>query len=63
VSTPGLRVAGPLPPPLLGVERFSVGVPKGSMSRDVAIDFVHALYDRKSDDQWKAAGFEVPVPR
>jgi molybdate transport system substrate-binding protein len=62
VSTPGLRVAGPLPPPLLGVERFSVGVPKAAVSRDAAIEFAHALYDRKSDDQWKAAGFEVPAP-
>jgi molybdate transport system substrate-binding protein len=38
VSTPGLRVAGPLPPPLLGMERFSAGVVNASGAREAAID-------------------------
>jgi molybdate transport system substrate-binding protein len=63
VSTPGLRVAGPLPPPLLGMERFSAGVVNASGAREAAIDFVRALNDPASADQWKAAGFEVPAPR
>ena len=40
VSTPGLKVAGPLPPPLLGTERFSAGVLAGSTARDAATAFV-----------------------
>jgi hypothetical protein len=62
VSTPGLRVAGPLPPPLLTMERFSAGVLRDHISRDLAIDFVRALRDAASADQWKAVGFEVPEP-
>lgn len=61
VSTPGLKVAGPLPPPLLTEERFSAGVLKDNAAGDAAIDFVHALRDATSVDQWKAAGFEVPT--
>jgi len=63
VSTPGLRVAGPLPPPLLGMERFSAGVLRESISRDTALDFVRALSGATSADQWRAAGFEVPASR
>ena len=63
VSTPGLRVAGPLPPPLLGMERFSTAVLRDSISRDAAIDFARALHDAGSAGQWKAAGFEVPASR
>jgi molybdate transport system substrate-binding protein len=63
VSTPGLKVAGPLPPPLLTMERFSAGVLRDSISRDAAIDFVRALRDAASADQWKAAGFEAPASR
>lgn len=63
VSTPGLKVAGPLPPPLLGMERFSTGVLRDAISRDAAIAFARALSDPASADQWKAAGFEVPASR
>jgi molybdate transport system substrate-binding protein len=63
VSTPGLRVAGPLPPPLLGLERFSTGVLRDAISRDAAIEFARSLHDAASADQWKAAGFEVPEMR
>jgi hypothetical protein len=62
-STPGLKVAGALPPPLLAMERFSAGVPSGSVSRDVAIELVHALSGAASADRWRAAGFEVPATR
>jgi molybdate transport system substrate-binding protein len=63
VSTPGLKVAGPLPPPLLGMERFSVGVLRESPARDAAGTFARALHDAASAEQWKAAGFEVPASR
>jgi len=62
-STPGLQVAGALPPPLLGMERFSAGALRNSAARDAAIDLVHALSDAASADQWRAAGFEVPESR
>jgi molybdate transport system substrate-binding protein len=63
VSTPGLRVAGPLPPPLLTMERFSAGVLRDNISGGAAIDFARTLHDATSADQWKAAGFEVPASR
>ena len=63
VMTPGLKVAGPLPPPLLTVERFSTGVLKDSTAHDTAIELAHALTNATSADQWKAAGFEVPASR
>jgi molybdate transport system substrate-binding protein len=63
VSTPGLRVAGPLPPPLLGVEKFSAGVLRDAISSDAAIEFARALRSAASAEKWKAAGFEVPAAR
>jgi len=62
-STPGLAVAGALPPPLLAVERFSAGVPRGSTARDAAIELVRALSGAAAAAQWRAAGFEVPASR
>jgi len=62
-STPGLAVAGALPPPLLAVERFSAGVPRGSTARDAAIELVRALSGAAAAGQWRAAGFEVPASR
>lgn len=61
VSTPGLKVAGPLPPPLLTMERFSAGVLRDNISRDAAIDFARTLRDAASAEQWRAAGFEMPA--
>ena len=61
VSTPGLRVAGPLPPPLLGVEKFSVGVLRDAPARSAALDFAEALSGQASAAQWKAVGFDVPA--
>ena len=63
VTTPGLEVAGPLPPPLLTVERFSTGVLQGSAAGAAAIEFAHALTDATSAEQWKAAGFDLPGSR
>jgi len=60
-STPGLAVAGPLPPPLLGTEQFSVGVLRDTASRTAAIDFAEVLSGAASADRWKAAGFDVPA--
>jgi molybdate transport system substrate-binding protein len=62
-STPGLKVAGALPPPLLAMERFSAGVLRESTARDAAIDLVRALSGAASADQWRAAGFELPAAR
>jgi molybdate transport system substrate-binding protein len=62
VSTPGLKVAGPLPPPLLGVERFSVAVLRDGTTRDAALAFAQELRSPAARAQWTAAGFEVPLP-
>jgi molybdate transport system substrate-binding protein len=61
VSTPGLKVAGPLPPPLLAMEKFSAGVLKDTSARDAATHFVRSLHDATSAYAWTAAGFEVPA--
>ena len=61
VSTPGLKVAGPLPPPLLGAERFSAGLLAGSTARDAATAFLAALRSPASDAIWTAAGFETAL--
>ena len=61
VSTPGLAVAGPLPPPLLGTEKFSVGVLRDTAARAAAVDFAEWLSGPASIDRWKAAGFDVPT--
>jgi molybdate transport system substrate-binding protein len=59
VSTPGVKVAGPLPPPLLGTERFSAGILADSTARDAATAFLAALRSPASDAMWVAAGFEL----
>ncbi len=59
VSTPGVKVAGPLPPPLLGSERFSAGILADSTAREAATAFLAALRSPASHAIWVAAGFEV----
>ena len=63
ISTPGLKVAGPLPPPLLGTERFSAGLLDGSTARDAATAFLAALRSPGSVAIWTAAGFETAPTR
>jgi molybdate transport system substrate-binding protein len=63
VSTPGVKVAGPLPPPLLGTERFSAGVLADSAAREAATAFLAALRSPASDAIWTAAGFETALSR
>ena len=63
VSTPGLKVAGPLPPPLLGLERFSAGVLRDSAAGDAALAFMRELGGAKAVALWTAAGFETGTPR
>jgi ABC-type molybdate transport system substrate-binding protein len=62
VSTKGVKVAGPLPAPLLGLERFSAGVLRDSMARDAALAFVRALRAAEARTTWTALGFEVANP-
>ena len=63
VSTPGLQVAGALPPPLLG---WSGSRPACCASRPRAMlrsTSCARCPVRRSADQWQAAGFEVPASR
>ena len=62
VSTKGVKVAGPLPPPLTGVERFSAGVLHDSAARDAALAFVRALRAGEARATWTAMGFEAANP-
>jgi molybdate transport system substrate-binding protein len=59
VSTKGVKVAGPLPPPLVGTEGFSAGILRDGITPDAARAFMSALRDPKSGAMWAAAGFEV----
>ena len=59
VSTPGLKVAGPLPPPLLGVEGFSAGILKDSAAGEAAAAFLRELGVPAARAIWTAAGFET----
>jgi len=62
VSTPGVEVAGPLPPPLTGTEPFSVGVLADSPARDAALAFMRALRSGEARAVWTALGFEAASP-
>ena len=62
VSTPGVKVAGVLPPPLLGEEKFSAGIPKDSAARELATDFIRALRSPAARAVWTAWGFEAEGP-
>ena len=59
VSTPGVRVAGRLPPPLLGSERFSAGVLRDSTAGTAAAALVRALAGAEAAKVWTAKGFEA----
>jgi molybdate transport system substrate-binding protein len=63
VSTPGVKVAGLLPPPLLGTERFSAGLLVDTTTRDAATAFLAALRSPASNAIWTAAGFETAPTR
>ena len=62
VSTPGVEVAGPLPPPLTGTEPFSAGVLADSPARDAALAFMRALRSGEARAVWTALGFEAASP-
>ena len=59
VSTPGVKVAGLLPPPLAGEERFAAGVVKDSAAREAALAFIRALGSPAARAIWTAWGFEA----
>jgi molybdate transport system substrate-binding protein len=63
VSTPGVKVAGVLPPPLLGEEKFSAGLPKDSAkdgaTRELAAAFIRELRAPAARTIWTAWGFEA----
>jgi molybdate transport system substrate-binding protein len=59
VSTRGVKVAGRLPPPLLGREDFSAGVLRDSMAGGAAAALVRALASAEATKVWTAKGFEA----
>jgi molybdate transport system substrate-binding protein len=62
VSTPGVKVAGVLPPPLLGAEKFSAGIPKDSAARELAAAFIRELRAPAARAIWTTWGFEAESP-
>lgn len=62
VSTPGVKVAGLLPPPLAGEEKFAAGIPTNSAARELAADFIRALRGPAARAVWTAWGFEAESP-
>src|SRR5215471_3151 len=61
-STPGLAVAGALPPPLLGVERFSVAVLRDAAAHEVARAFAQDLRSPAARARRTGAGFDTADP-
>ncbi len=59
VSTRGVKVAGRLPPPLLGSERFSAGVLRDSTAGEAAAALVRVLGGADAAKVWTEKGFEV----
>jgi molybdate transport system substrate-binding protein len=59
VSTPGVKVAGVLPPPLLGEEKFAAGIPRDSTAREQAAAFIGELRAPAARAVWTAWGFEA----
>jgi ABC-type molybdate transport system substrate-binding protein len=59
VSTPGVKAAGLLPPPLAGEERFSAGILKDSAAGEAAAAFLHELRAPAARAIWTAWGFEA----
>jgi molybdate transport system substrate-binding protein len=59
VSMRGVKVAGRLPPPLLGREDFSAGVVRDSTAGEAAIALVRALGNAQAAKVWTAKGFEA----
>ena len=59
VSTPGAKVAGALPPPLAGEERFGAGIVKGSAAGATADALLDALHGPAARAVWVRWGFEA----
>ena len=59
VSTPGVKVAGLLPPPLAGEERFAAGIVKKSAAGAMADAFLRALRSSAAREVWIRWGFET----
>ncbi|HEY1546020.1 MAG TPA: substrate-binding domain-containing protein [Xanthobacteraceae bacterium] len=57
VSIRGVKVAGRLPPPLLGREDFSAGVVRDSTAGEAAAALVRALGNAQAAKVWTAKGF------
>jgi molybdate transport system substrate-binding protein len=60
-TTPGLIVAGPLPPSLQLTITYGAGVTTASPSAQAAASFIRFLTEPDSQAVWHACGFEPPT--
>ena len=60
-TTPGLVVAGPLPPPLQLTITYGAGVTTASPSEEAAASFIRFLTEPDSRKVWVSCGFEPPT--
>ena len=56
----GVKLAGPLPPPLQDYSVYAAAIPASSTDAAAARAFIAALTSAAMAERWKAAGFEPP---
>jgi ABC-type molybdate transport system substrate-binding protein len=56
----GIRVVGPLPPPLGNATAYAAAVMSGCNDVPAARGFIDTLIRPARQDVWQAAGFDVP---
>ena len=60
VAVKGVRLAGPLPPPLQDYSVYAAAIPASSTDPAAARAFVAALASAEMAERWRSNGFEPP---
>jgi molybdate transport system substrate-binding protein len=60
IAVKGVKVAGPLPPPLQDYSAYAAAIPANSTDAAAARAFIAALSSAAMAERWRANGFEPP---
>jgi molybdate transport system substrate-binding protein len=60
MAVKGVKLAGPLPPPLQDYSVYAAAIPASSTDAAAARAFVSALTSAAMAEHWRANGFEPP---
>jgi molybdate transport system substrate-binding protein len=60
MAVKGVKLAGPLPPPLQGYSAYAAAIPASSTDAAAARAFIAALTSPAMAERWRANGFEPP---